>query len=148
MKVNYCPIQFTAEVIGDTWTILILRELFAGNDRFDGLLERVGASSSILSNRLKKMVETGVVVKEPYQQKPTRYRYRLTEAGLTLFPVLLSLIAWGNRWSPHGPTVRVFHLPCGEVMPSGAVCPSCGQPLSPENTRFKRLRPAEFPGTL
>lgn len=143
MKVKHCPIQYTAEVIGDTWTILLLRELFAGNDRFDGLLARVGASSSILSNRLKKMMESGVVEREPYQEKPTRYRYRLTEAGHSLFPVFLAAINWGNQWSPYGPTVRIFHGPCGEILPKGGVCPQCGGELNSENTRFKIVPPAE-----
>ena len=124
-------------MIGDTWTILILRELLAGNDRFDGLLVRVGASSSILSSRLKKMVDVGVLNKEPYQQKPTRYRYRLTEAGRGLFPVYLAAINWGNQWSPYGRTVRVFHADCGEIIPKGSGCPVCGGQLTADDTRFK-----------
>ena len=136
MKVKGCPILFTAEVIGDTWTILILRELFAGNDRFDGLLGRVGASTNILSSRLKQLVEYGVVEKKPYQEKPTRYRYQLTEAGRSLFPIVLSIVVWVNTWSPDGATVSIFHKPCGEITPIGLSCPECGELLKPENTRF------------
>lgn len=136
LKVKGCPILFTAEVIGDTWTIMILRELFAGNDKFDGLLARVGASTNILSNRLKRLVDNGIAVKEPYQEKPTRYRYQLTEAGLSLFPIVLSVVKWGNAWSPYGATVSVYHIPCGEIQPDGLACPLCGETLKPENTRF------------
>lgn len=136
MKVKGCPIQFTAEIIGDTWTLLILRELFAGNDRFDGLLQRVGSSTNILSDRLKKLLARGIVEKTPYQEKPTRYRYVLTEAGLSLFPIILSVVVWGNAWSPHGATITVVHKPCGEIEPRGLTCPSCGDVLSQETTRF------------
>ncbi len=136
MKVKGCPILFTAEVIGDTWTIMILRELFAGNDKFDGLLTKVGASSNILSNRLKRLVENGIVSKTPYQEKPTRYRYQLTEAGLSLFPIILAVVNWGNAWSPHGATVSIYHKPCGQITPDGLSCPLCGETLEPENTRF------------
>lgn len=136
MKVKTCPILFTADIIGDTWTILILRELFSGNDRFDGLRQRVGASTNILSNRLKKLVTHGVAEKIPYQEKPTRYRYQLTQAGLSLFPVLLSVVSWGNQWSPHGRKVAVYHKPCGRIEPEGLSCPRCGEALTPELTRF------------
>jgi DNA-binding HxlR family transcriptional regulator len=136
LKVKGCPILFTAEAIGDTWTIMILRELFAGNDRFDGLMDRVGASSNILSNRLKRLIEHGIVCKTPYQEKPTRYKYQLTEAGLSLFPIVLSVVKWGNAWSPHGATVSIYHKPCGEITPEGLSCPLCGEALEPENTRF------------
>ena len=136
MKVKGCPVLFTAEIIGDTWTILILRELFAGNDRFDGLLARVGASTNILSNRLKNLVNHQIVTKTPYQEKPRRYRYELTEAGLSFFPILLSVIVWGNTWSPLGSTVAIYHKPCGEIKPDGLSCPECGEGLSPDNTRF------------
>jgi DNA-binding HxlR family transcriptional regulator len=136
MKVKGCPILFTAEVVGDTWTIIILRELFAGNDKFDGLLTRVGASTNILSNRLKRLTDNGIVAKVPYQEKPTRYRYQLTEAGLSLFPIVLSVVKWGNTWSPHGATVSIYHKPCGEIAPTGLSCPVCGEILEPQNTRF------------
>lgn len=144
MKVKGCPIQFTAEVVGDTWTILILRELFAGNDRFDGLLQRVGASTNILSSRLKKLLGQGIVDKVPYQEKPVRYRYELTEAGLSLFPILISVVAWGNSWSPHGATVRLIHKPCGEIEPEGLHCPKCGELLEPQETRFGLARLVEL----
>lgn len=140
MKVKGCPIQFTAEIIGDTWTILILRELLSGNNRFDGLLQRVGASTNILSDRLKKLVNHGIAEKIPYQERPTRYQYQLTEAGLSLFPVVLSVVCWGNEWSPHGRTVAVYHKPCGEIIPDGLKCPQCGEDLTPETTRFGLAR--------
>ena len=116
--------------------MLILRELFAGNNRFDGLLKRVGASTNILSNRLKRLLEQGVLIKVPYQEKPTRYRYELTEAGFGLFPVMLSMTVWGNSFSEYGQTIDIIHKPCGPAVPKGLNCSECGELLTYENTRF------------
>ncbi len=93
-----CPIANTLDILGDKWTLLVIRDLFAGKctySEFQSSPERI--PTNILANRLKRLVESGIVAKKPYQQNPVRYAYELTKTGRSLGPVLKSMIDWGNQ---------------------------------------------------
>lgn len=111
-----CSVQRTLDVIGDRWTVLILREVFNGIRRFDQVKAHTGISDSVLSNRLRRLVDEGVLYARDYTEPGARRRkeYRLTDAGLDLQPVLLSLLAWGDthRAAPGGPSLEVRHDHC------------------------------------
>jgi DNA-binding HxlR family transcriptional regulator len=107
----------TASVIGDGWTVLVLRDLFNGVRRFDDLATHLGVARNVLTRRLAALAEAGVVTREPYREPGARVRheYRLTEAGRDLRPVLLAMAGWGDahRAGAEGPPVVVEHSGCG-----------------------------------
>ena len=113
-----CTIQGTTEVMGDRWSLLVLRELFAGIRRFDQLTVRTAIPRQVLTDRLERFVESGVVRREPYQDpgQRRRFEYRLTQKGLDLYPILLAMAKWGDTYlaGPEGPTVEFVHRECGE----------------------------------
>lgn len=130
-----CSIARTVDLLGDWWTPLILREAFRGVRRFDAFQESVGLGRSILAERLRRLVKEGVLERQRYQERPARYEYRLTEKGLDLFPVLVAMIAWGDRWldGGAGPPVLLRHRGCGRVTRATVVCAECSEPLSAED---------------
>ena len=112
-----CSVARTADVIGDGWTVLVLRDLFNGVRRFDDLAAHLGIARNVLTRRLNALVAEGVVERVPYREPGSRERheYRLTAAGRDLRPVILAMLAWGDayRAGPDGPPVRVEHPGCG-----------------------------------
>jgi DNA-binding HxlR family transcriptional regulator len=132
-----CSILRAADIFGDSWTILILRELFWGQTRYDQIAAHTGMASNILAVRLKKLVENGVVEKTVVESDARRFDYILTPKGRDLFPVLMAVMAWGDRWSSgdSGPLVQLHHRLCGKRTKPGIVCSSCGEPLTPESLR-------------
>lgn len=126
-----CSIARTMEVIGDAWTPLILRDIAIGITRFDALQRDLGISRKVLSERLAALIEHGVLAREPYQDKPTRYDYHPTEKGADLAFVLLAMQSWGNRWEAgeDGPPMLVRHEPCGALIEAVPACSSCGERL-------------------
>ncbi len=125
-----CSIAKALSVVGDRWTLLVLREAFLGQRRFEDLQERTGAPRPVLAERLKSLVEHGVLERRRYSERPDRYEYRLTQKGLDLYPVLVSLGGWGDRWMTDGPVpVELRHRGCGEVVQPELRCPSCGEPV-------------------
>lgn len=112
-----CSVARTASVIGDGWTVLVLRDLFNGVRRFDDLATHLGVARNVLTRRLAALTEAGVVVRVPYREPGARVRheYRLTDAGRALRPVLLAMAGWGDvyRAGPDGPPVVVEHAGCG-----------------------------------
>ncbi len=126
-----CTIARAAALVGDEWTIMILREMFLGTRRFDDFLRQTGMSSHLLSQRLKKLEIAGIVRRTAYSQRPPRYEYRLTEMGRTLWPVVISLKQWGDRWLCDGETpVTLMHKGCGAVTEPRMTCPECGEPMN------------------
>jgi DNA-binding HxlR family transcriptional regulator len=115
-SVDNCTIGRTLDVIGDRWTFLVLREVFQGIRRFDDLTVRTAIPRTVLTDRLRRLVDSGILRKEPYQVPGSRSRmeYRLTEKGLDLYPVLLALQAWGDRYlaDPEGPPIEFAHRGC------------------------------------
>jgi DNA-binding HxlR family transcriptional regulator len=118
-------------VLGDRWTVLILRNAFMAMRRFDDFQANLGLPRHILSSRLKKLVEAGVFVKIPYQQGPVRYEYRLTDMGRDLYPVILALVGWGDKWLDEGKGAPLIyqHKKCGKMFTPVLACSECGEEL-------------------
>ena len=132
----HCSVAQCLEVIGEWWSMLILRDAFLGVTRFDDFQERLGISRNILNERLSHLVATGVLDKVPYSDRPLRYEYRLTDKGLDLWPVLTAMRQWGDRYAaPDGPPLQVIHEACGEIADAVMVCATCGKPIGPRDVR-------------
>jgi DNA-binding HxlR family transcriptional regulator len=137
-----CSIARSLEVIGEWWTPLVLREVFFGRRRFEEILQVLGISRNILTDRLATLVEHEVLERVPYQEAPVRHEYRLTEKGLDLFPVLVALQNWGDRWeSPAGPPVVLVHRDCDHELGATLTCATCGGEI-----RARDVRPETGPG--
>ena len=110
-----CPIARSLERVGEWWSILILRDAFLGLKRFDEFEESLGIAPNMLTRRLKGLVESGLLERRPYQQRPVRYEYVLTERGRDFRPVLWTLLSWGNRhFAPEGASVQIIDSATGE----------------------------------
>jgi len=132
-----CSIAQTLNLIGEWWTPLILRDIFYGIRRFEGLLTHLGISRNILTDRLQTLVDNGILERKLYQQNPERYEYMLTERGIDLYPILISLMAWGDRWLPdaEGPPVELIHKECGKPASPEIVCSHCHKAITARNMR-------------
>lgn len=121
-----CTVARTLDVIGDRWSVLILRDAFYGVRRFEDFVDDLGIARNVLTGRLNRLVEHEVMERRPYQQRPTRHEYRLTARGRELLPVLLALMRWGDRWTTDGdPPVRIEHRSCGHDVDPVLVCGHC-----------------------
>src|SRR5688572_5693720 len=111
-----CPVQRTLDVIGEKWTLLILRDAVNGVRRFDDFHRHIGLSEAVLSDRLRKLTAAGILKTVPYQEPGSRSRneYRLTRKGWDLWPVLMALTQWGETYAlgPEGPVLDVRHTEC------------------------------------
>jgi DNA-binding HxlR family transcriptional regulator len=132
---QHCAIAQTLAVVGERWTLLILRELFLGRRRFEQMQSELGIASNILSARLATLLDEGIVERRPYSSHPGRYEYRLTETGAELQPVLLALLAWGDRHKVDAPPVVTVHTDCGHEMHAQPACSHCGGELTTRNVR-------------
>ncbi|MBX9421122.1 MULTISPECIES: helix-turn-helix domain-containing protein [Streptomyces] len=112
-----CPVRRTLDVVGEKWTLLILRDALNGVRRYDEFRRHLGLSEAVLADRLRKLVTAGVLRAEPYRDpgSRTRYEYRLTRKGVDLWPVLLALKQWGDLHAaePEGPVLDIRHTGCG-----------------------------------
>lgn len=152
-----CSLARTLSVIGDRWTLLILRDCFLRVRRFDDFQARLGIGRPILADRLKKLVEAFILTKVAYQQNPIRYEYRLTDKGLDLYPVILSLVHFGDVHlaDRKGPPLLHRHKACGQVFEPVMTCSACGEALGPRDVevlpgpgaREPRHLPAQPPAT-
>ncbi len=133
-----CSIAAALEVIGDRWTILVLRNIFRGNHRFVDLQRDLGIARNLLTDRLSRLVDAGVLEKVPYQERPLRHEYRLTPKGADLSPALIALMGWGDRWCSDGapPTVLVHHS-CGSPLEHSVRCPQCEDAVPPGQVRSR-----------
>jgi DNA-binding HxlR family transcriptional regulator len=126
-----CSIAKSLELIGERWTMLIVREIFLGNRRFDTIAARLDIARNVLTARLTRLVEEGVLTKVRYQERPERFEYRLTETGIDLWPVIVSLLQFGDRYyAPEGPPVVLRHKNCGGQVDEHRICSVCGERLS------------------
>ena len=128
-----CPIARAADLLGDRWTLLILRNATVGMTRFEAFKSDLGIADNILSARLGRLVDAGVLAKVPYRDNGrTRHEYRLTESGADVLPLLHALLRWGQRYTestePADP-MKIVHLACGHPAGDDGVCEHCGQPL-------------------
>ena len=126
-----CSIARALSVVGDRWTLLILREAFSGIDRFDAFQRHLGIARNVLADRLERLVGHGILERRAYQMRPRRDAYELTKKGRDLYPLLLALMSWGDRHmsGSEGPPVRLVHAVCGKRARGIAVCSECGEPL-------------------
>jgi DNA-binding HxlR family transcriptional regulator len=132
-----CSIARTLDVVGEWWTLLILRDAFRGTTRFDDFQASLGMARSVLTARLRKLTDQGVLERQPYCEHPPRYEYKLTEKGLALFPIIAAMLHWGDTWAPTpaGPPVVFVHDSCGKVIQPALTCPHCKGEVSTANTR-------------
>ncbi|BCO37991.1 transcriptional regulator [Mycobacterium heckeshornense] len=132
-----CSIARSLELIGDRWTLLIVRDALRGVRRFDDFRARLGVAHNVLSDRLSRLTEAGVLERRLYQQRPARYEYRLTQQGLDLWPVLMSLLLWGDRYlAPDGPPLLVLHRHCGGRLTPQLTCATCAAQLGPHDVEL------------
>ncbi len=132
-----CSVARTLEVVGERWSVLILREAFLGVRRFDHIQRDLGIARNILSDRLGKLVAHGILDRRQYSERPARFEYRLTERGRDLYPVVVAMMAWGDKHepAPGGPPVTLEHEPCGHEMTPVLACPHCHVEVTARNVR-------------
>jgi len=125
-SVENCPVGRAMEVLGEKWTFVVLREIFHGIRRFDDMREHTDLPRQVLANRLNALVERGVLRREPYREPGARmrYEYRLTEKGFALYPILVALRDWGDRYlaDPEGPPMTTVHRDCGGTVSTRLAC--------------------------
>jgi DNA-binding HxlR family transcriptional regulator len=129
-----CPIARAADILGEPWTLLILRNATAGTSRFEDFRTQLGIADNVLATRLAKLVERGLLAKLPYRDGGrTRHEYRLTQAGSDALPVLHALGTWGDAYTEsadaYGP-MQLIHAGCGQLTRPGETCDHCGEPIT------------------
>jgi len=131
-----CSIAQCLEVVGEWWSMLIVRDAVLGVTRFEDFHTRLGISRNVLNQRLTDLVASGVLERVAYSEHPPRFDYRLTAKGRDLWPVLTAMRQWGDRWAaPDGPPVEVVHRGCGRVTELVTVCGTCGEPVGASDLR-------------
>lgn len=142
-----CSVAQALDVVGEWWSLLVLRDAFQGVRRFDDFQERLGVARNVLADRLSRLVDEGVLEKRLYQQRPDRHEYRLTEKGRDLYPIVVGLMAWGDKWAmgKQGAPVVLTHRTCGHDGTPVLTCPSCGDHVGARDMtyRWKPRRPRE-----
>ncbi|MEG8280940.1 winged helix-turn-helix transcriptional regulator [Streptomyces sp. AHA2] len=122
-----CSIADTLALVGEKHSLLVLREVCLGNGRFDQLVRNIGAPRDILAARLRRLVDAGILTRRPYSERPQRFEYRPTQAGLELEPVLWTLMAWGDRHlRADGERPMLLQHSCGRTLDPAVTCRSCG----------------------
>jgi DNA-binding HxlR family transcriptional regulator len=126
-----CSIARALEVLGDRWTILVIRDAFRGVRRFEDFQRSLGVARNVLSERLTRLVDEGVLERRRYQERPERFEYRLTQKGLDLWPVTMALLQWGDRhYVGAGGRPRIVrHRDCGGEVTVHLTCSRCGAEL-------------------
>lgn len=125
----YCSVARTWAVVGERWTMLILRECFRGETRYEHFRSKLGLGNNVLNDRLRLLTDEGILDRVAYQENPTRHEYRLTRKGEDLYPVLLSLLTWGDAYKNDVPPVRFTHRGCGHDTVPTMTCSHCGEQL-------------------
>jgi DNA-binding HxlR family transcriptional regulator len=138
-----CSIARTLEVVGEKWALLAVREIFLGNRRFDEMIRRTGAPRDTLVARLRTLVDAGILERRRYSDRPQRFEYELTSAGRDLYPVILTLLRWGDEHlaGPEGPPLVLEHR-CGHRLVPEVTCQACGEVVRPTDTA--RRSPADL----
>lgn len=132
-----CPIARSLDRVGEWWSILILREAFAGATRFDDFQRALPIAPTTLTRRLNGLVDAGLLERRPYSTRPVRHEYVLTRVGRDFRPVLIALLAWGNRhFAPEGPAVVLTNRATGRVVNPILIEARTGQPITPRTHRF------------
>lgn len=144
-----CSIAQCLEVVGEWWTLLIVRDALFGVTRFDDFRSRLGIARNVLTQRLEHLVAQGILEKTPYQDNPVRYDYLLTDKGRSLWQILAAMRQWGDEWAaPDGPPIETVHKPCGHVTTVRPTCSECGEPVNVKALRVQLGPGARSPGLL
>lgn len=132
-----CSVAKALEVIGERWSLLIVRSVMHGNRRFGEMQGSLGIARNVLSARLQRLVDEEILERRAYQESPPRYEYFLTEKGLDLWPALIALLNWGDRYSPDpaGPRRLIVHKECGGTVSERGICESCGRLLTARDAK-------------
>jgi DNA-binding HxlR family transcriptional regulator len=132
-----CSIAGALEVIGERWSLLIVRDVLLGLRRFDELQRNLGIARNVLQARLERLLQNGVLERRRYQERPERFEYRLTDKGLELWPAIVALMDWGDRYAPPpgGPAVVLEHKGCGGHVDAHRICETCGARVSVRDAR-------------
>jgi DNA-binding HxlR family transcriptional regulator len=128
-----CSIARSLELVGERWTLLVIREVFNGRRKFSEMLRSLGVARNVLTDRLQGLVDEGILERRPYSERPERYEYFLTEKGLDLWPLMVSLMQWGDKWEPvpdGRPMIVVHKGECGGEIDDRRICTKCGKPLT------------------
>jgi DNA-binding HxlR family transcriptional regulator len=152
-----CSAAYALELVGERWTLLVIRDVFAGFRRFDEIQQDLGVARNVLSNRLQRLVDDGILERRPYSENPPRHEYFLTEKGIDLWPILIAMMRWGDRYGkwPQGPPLVVLHKDCGGEMDDHFTCTRCGERMRARDAhaapgpgatarvveRYERMRP-------
>jgi len=132
----HCSVAQCLEVVGEWWTLLIVRDAFLGVTRFDEFQERLGISRNVLTQRLEHLVSAGVLERRAYSEHPPRSDYRLTARGRDLWPVINAMRQWGDAHAaPGGPPLQVVHKACGHVFEARQTCSECGAAVGARDVR-------------
>jgi DNA-binding HxlR family transcriptional regulator len=135
----HCSVAQFLEVVGEWWSMLIVRDAFLGVSRFDQFQERLGISRNVLNQRLAHLVTAGVLERIPYCERPARFDYRLTQKGRDLWPVLTAMRQWGDTHAaPDGPPLVLVHRVCGHEVNVVITCSACGSPVAADDVRARR----------
>jgi DNA-binding HxlR family transcriptional regulator len=132
-----CSIARTLDIVGEKWALLAIREVFLGDRRFDEMVRRTGAPRDTLAARLRTLVAAGVLHKRRYSDHPARSEYHLTEAGRDLYPVIATLMRWGDKYlaGDDGPPLVLEHT-CGHQLVAQLTCQACGEPVQAGQARI------------
>ena len=130
LGVRPCSIAAALGIVGERWSLLAVREIGYGVHRFARIAAYTGASRDMLADRLRKLEEAGLVERRQYSDHPPRFEYHLTEAGHELFPVMIALQEWGDKWAVDKPAVQIVH-DCGHPLHAAPTCQHCGAPVTP-----------------
>jgi DNA-binding HxlR family transcriptional regulator len=138
-----CSLARSVDLLGDWWTPLVLRDAYYGVRRFEDFQRSLGIGRNILTQRLSRLVDEGMLERRPYQDRPVRHEYVLTDKGRDFFPVVAAIVRWGDRWlaGDEGPPVTLHHVPCDHDMHAEVVCSQCREPLALRDVTA-RLEPA------
>ena len=138
-----CSVAGALEIVGEWWTFLVLRDAFLGVRRFEDFQRRLGIARNVLTARLQTLVGHGILERRLYQDRPERYEYRLTDKGLELHPILVSLMRWGDKWAgvADAPPMELMHKGCGHRSAPLMVCDHCGEPV-----HARDMQPVTGPG--
>jgi len=143
-----CSIARTLELIGERWSLLVIRDVFLGNRRFDEIQSSLGVARNVLASRLGRLVDEGILEKRAYSERPPRFEYFLTEKGLDLWPTLVALMGFGDKYAlaeGQEPPMRILHKGCGGVVNDRRICTECGAELG---VRDAQAVPGDIAATL
>jgi DNA-binding HxlR family transcriptional regulator len=138
-----CSVARSVDILGDWWTPMVIRSALLGARRFEQFTEALGIPRNVLTERLNRLVDEGIMEKVEYQERPVRHEYRLTEKGIGLYPVIVTMLEWGNRWldwEDEGPPVHLVDRATGEPVEPVLVDARTGAPLDARSTRAAYVR--------